>query len=469
MNLLVILVVCLAAIMPVKADDSSTESTPSPTVMGDEMLAVLTWLECDPSASSTCKMWCGTTKDGSEPGSCPQHTWYCYEEAGVEGQMGCDCSIFYGCSGPKCTDYSPSVAYFMSAAALGVALLALPTIFRCARALWKVHKAGKFDWSPPQTCLVFLATSSTCGMAYNYDGWVRKFFACSDGSDDVMEFIISLCTSLFGVFFVLAAIQILLMWIDVHVKSKSMQKVAAGNSLVEVYKKALRISSVIFAVVFVACYSVSTSLAVAWSFLAGFMLFIITPIGAMNLVQMLTGADEKKGCALFCAFNRTAIPVAIFKRRSKERAEAFATADAGTTAGKFKLTRLKMAEMVEKTSIRLWFGITLYMFGGVMYIGAKAKESSYELGKVNSIHISAIILFLSIHLMDRQMLLYCTYTLRDILDADRQSSGKVSAGMSVNSSTTTAAASDEVESSDSKPADVKRMSSGNIAAVSPDV
>ena len=154
---------------------------------------------------------------------------------------------------------------FMTFVACGAALLAVPSMFRCIRALWKLHKAGKFEWSPSVTCLVIITISSAYGMAYNFEHWVRKFFNCAvdGGSNEVVDIIISFGTSMFGVCFILSVIQVLLMWIDVHIKSKSMQKVGAGNSLVGVYKKALRISSIVFTVVFVAAYSVSSAIAVA--------------------------------------------------------------------------------------------------------------------------------------------------------------------------------------------------------------
>ena len=44
----------------------------------------------------------------------------------------------------------------------------------------------------------------------------------------------------------------------------------------------------------------------------------------------------------------------MYGQRSQERIDAFPSADKGTSAGKFQLTRLKMAEMVETTQFRFF-------------------------------------------------------------------------------------------------------------------
>jgi cytochrome b subunit of formate dehydrogenase len=59
-------------------------------------------------------------------------------------------------------------------------------------------------------------------------------------------------------------------------KSKSMQKVSKENSLVEKYKKALRIYAVVFAIVFLLLYVTFFNLAVAWTFLYMISLLVIT-------------------------------------------------------------------------------------------------------------------------------------------------------------------------------------------------
>lgn len=70
-------------------------------------------------------------------------------------------------------------------------------------------------------------------------------------------------------------------------------------------------------------------------------------------------------------------------------------------------------------------------------------QASNESGEVNLVHICVYFIFMPIYVVHRQMFAYCQYTLRDVLGPNRYASQrKVSAGMSVNSSTV-AADSDE--------------------------
>ena len=107
--------------------------------------------------------------------------------------------------------------------------------------------------------------------------------------------------------------------------------------------------------------------------------------------------------------------MAMYGQRSQERIDAFPSADKGTSAGKFQLTRLKMAEMVETTQFRFPPGNALYIFKVFVYIATKARESTYETRKTNAIHLPTVVLFCSVHAMNRQLLLYCSYTLRAVL------------------------------------------------------
>ena len=55
---------------------------------------------------------------------------------------------------------------------------------------------------------------------------------------------------------------------------------------------------------------------------------------------------------------------------------------------------------------------------------------------MNPVHIFVYFIFMPIFIVHRQMFLYCRYMLRDILDPNREGSQRrISAGMSVNSST----------------------------------
>ena len=153
-----------------------------------------------------------------------------------------------------------------------------------------------------------------------------------------------------------------------------MQKVEKGNSLVDVYKRALRISAFVFVFIFLLLYIVSPSLAVMWSFLACLTLIVITPVGAMNLANILTSTPPEGCCKSFVKFCITAFPLAFCGKMSEERKKALASADPSSSAGKFLTTRLKMAAMVEKTGMRIWVGMFAYMMFGGFYIVVRRNE-----------------------------------------------------------------------------------------------
>jgi hypothetical protein len=176
---------------------------------------------------------------------------------------------------------SPTVFTFHVIAMITVLVLAIPTTFQSSRALYRVHKAGKLDWGAPTTCMAFIVVSAINGLVYLFEEWIRKQLVCAQsiddgGTDTTLWYILSATSSLFAMFVVLAVAQILLMWIDVYVKSKTMQKVASGNSLLDIYKKALRRGALFFAVVYTGLFSVSSSWAVMWTFFICILLVIAT-------------------------------------------------------------------------------------------------------------------------------------------------------------------------------------------------
>ena len=101
------------------------------------------------------------------------------------------------------------------------------------------------------------------------------------------------------------------------------------------------------------------------------------------------------------------------------------------------MTRLKMAEMVEKTSVRVWLCLAWYFMSAVLMVVVLAvtEEHQNEVGTLGLENLCVMSVFIPLHLCLRQMLKYCKYTLRDVLDETRTSTAKVSAGMSMNSST----------------------------------
>ena len=89
----------------------------------------------------------------------------------------------------------------------------------------------------------------------------------------------------------------------------------------------------------------------------------------MNLVRMLTQpGTSDRCCAKFFEFVVTAIPMAFCGKRSKERQHAVSSADSSSPAGKFVLTRLVMAEKVEKTGVAIWVGMMSYILAAIGYL-----------------------------------------------------------------------------------------------------
>ena len=94
----------------------------------------------------------------------------------------------------------------------------------------------------------------------------------------------------------------------------------------------------------------------------------------MNLIQLLTGGENPGGCCtMFCRFLKAGIPNACCCKRSVDRQNMIHSADAGSASGKFLLSRLKMADMVEKTAVRIWIGFLTYLSAAVVYVMVQPK------------------------------------------------------------------------------------------------
>ena len=192
-----------------------------------------------------------------------------------------------------------------------------------------------------------------------------------------------------------------------------------------------------------------------------------SPIGAANLVQLLTGdkPESENCCAVLCHFIHQAVPFACCNKVSKQRLNAYQTVPSGPQ-GKFAISRLKMADMVEKTAVLIWISLVCYLFAGFGMVASNAHAVSTSClfvrlglshefstlqqqtlgpdanGGLIGSHFAGLFVFMALEFALRRMLVYCKYTLRDILDDSRKNSGKVSAGMSVNSSTEATDSSD---------------------------
>ena len=218
-----------------------------------------------------------------------------------------DCSRYYGCTGANCDQSSPTLAPIHLIGAILCFPITIPTIAKAAVALYKVKKAGKLNWGASTICLLYTMISAFFGTAYIADEWVYKMNTCAQSENDggtpsSLYYVLKTFTPLLAMFFVLSVVQILLMWcvlscgslfpvemlmtfmclcacdnrIDVHVKSKTMQKMSSENSLVEVYKKALRGFAIFFATMFFVLFVINASYAVYWTFLTCIVLVVIT-------------------------------------------------------------------------------------------------------------------------------------------------------------------------------------------------
>ena len=189
-----------------------------------------------------------------------------------------DCSRYFGCSGGGCNKPSPAVWCPMLISGLAIVALALPTLFHCVKSLIKLNMAGKLEWGPPTSCMLFTALSSAFGCFNQVHDFILYPLECDQDytwGGRPYRTLLRLCNSFFAMFITLSVITILVMWIDVHIKSKSMQKMTKDNSLAETYKKALLISAGVFAIVFFVLLTIDTSLALMWTFLTCIVLLIV--------------------------------------------------------------------------------------------------------------------------------------------------------------------------------------------------
>jgi len=148
--------------------------------------------------------------------------------------------------------------------------IALRTITGGVRLLVGLVQAGELNFGPISVCVICIICSNMFAMAFMIENELRRSFQCEpDGGtpgDGFTLAVLAAFVGFFAMFFIVALINMGLMWIDVYVKSKSMQKVSSGNSLIDKYKLALRYFAIFFAVAFTGLYVVSSSIAVALTF-----------------------------------------------------------------------------------------------------------------------------------------------------------------------------------------------------------
>ena len=221
-----------------------------------------------------------------------------------------------------------------------------------------------------------------------------------------------------------------------HIASKKMQKMAANNNTLDKMKRILRGFCFFFAISMLGLYIYSGAAAVVFCMFWCLCTMVAWPVGAMYLNQMMTGLKSSGSCCGdLCHFLKLGVQPALCDRRSKERQDQINGADPNNSAGKFLLTRLRMAEMIEKTCIRVWIAMFCYIFAGLYYVAASAAEVDMPAGPINSVHFAVILIFFPLHCGMMQVFFYIKFTLRGML-APKDNGSKVSAGLSMKQSST---------------------------------
>ena len=273
-----------------------------------------------------------------------------------------------------CDETSTEIIVYACLSTFVTALLACPVIFGGSRALWKLNKAGKFGAGPVTWCIVFIVTGTTFGFLFLLENSFRKSLDC--GHTGLMQaHLTSTFTTIFAMFYILSVVQLVLIWLDVWVKSITMQKSDGSNSLVSKYRKILKAFSICFGVVSVAAYAVAIIYFIMLTFLVGIGMLVVWPVGAMKLSNLLTDTKATGGCcAELCPFLIGAIKSGLFGLPNKERENALVGADPNSSKGKFLATRYNMAGRVENTFVRVWLCIFIYMVSGVLYAGSVTSQ-----------------------------------------------------------------------------------------------
>ena len=379
----------------------------------------------------------------------------------------CDCARFNGCTGESCDELSPVIIVW-STFVFGLAcIIGLPNMIVASKVLWTLKKKEKLNTGAASVCTVCVIMGNFFALGYLLDNQFRKSLTCdvNGGTPEWSSQFLGGFASFFALCYILSIINLALMWIDVHVKSKTMQKASASNSLLESYKKFLRGFSVFFGVAGIASYSVSTSYFILLTFLVGIAILIVWcvalalrcllrraycrvvfvdvveyrhafssgQIGAMNLSNLLTGSsDSRKGCAGFVYFVRKSILVAVCRGSHPDRAT---TGDTESSAARFQMTRFRMADMVEKAFVRVWIAVFIYMISCVVYVIELAKEVDGVPGGFNGVQFASAALFISTMFGFHEIFRFTKFMLRDVI-GERKTTSRLEAGMSVNSSTT---------------------------------
>ena len=153
----------------------------------------------------------------------------------------------------------------------------------------------------------------------------------------------------------------------------------------------------------------------------------------MHLTKIMIGDSSSAGegcCSTLCSFLMDAAPVALCCSRSKRRKALIASIDENSTSGKFLLKRIKTAEMIEKTAVRVWLMLMAYMTSGILFTYGQTVEHLIPHGTLNILHFAIFGIFFPLHVVLLQMLRYVKSSLREKLGID--DSGKY---VSTNSST----------------------------------
>ena len=110
--------------------------------------------------------------------------------------------------------------------------------------------------------------------------------------------------------------------------------------------------------------------ATAFCFIPALGIAIGFPWGASKLIGVLTNNPDRSCCTFFVE----GIPFTLVGKRSAARENDIRSIDQASRSGRFALSKIGMAEVIEMTAIRVWLSICCYIVVTMLFIVTIAIE-----------------------------------------------------------------------------------------------